>query len=222
MTLRSETITGIPTYVEAGETLLAIYNPTTNNATVSIDTPSWVAQYVPITLAAGVFDFRTTRVRVLAKKAGGPGGVTTIELRSMRNRAPTTRTLGVATFAKSDLLGSSTWISRPFPSTRYLDPSDQVGLLLRPTDTPPSCDLTYCSAGAPASAGAWCTSTNNGGTWTTTAGAALLYELWGVCRTAEASASTIRATSIIVSVRSGSNSAYELNLPLPNRPVVSP
>jgi type II secretory pathway pseudopilin PulG len=218
LTTQTETVTGQTTYTDGSETLLAIYNSTTNSSQMSIDNSTWVAQSTPVTLPAGAVDFRTTRLQLYLEKDGGNTGVTAVEVRSCRNRAPTTNILASSSVTEGDLSGGAGWFSIPMSSARYIDGDEQIGLVVRPRANPPTCRVTYRSGGAPASAGAWYASSNAGGSWTTTAGRAMLYELWGVCRTAETSASTTRATFIHISVRSGSNAASELNLPLLNRP----
>lgn len=220
--MKTESVAGVATYVESSETLLAIHSPSTNLAPVTIDSSMWIAQSIPVTLPAGAVDFRTTRARMKMQLFGAPTGTTTVELRSLREQAPTSRTLVGASVDENTLVGAPGWVSIPLASGRYLDPNEQVGVVVRPSAIPPSCQVTVCSAGVAASAGSSYTSTTSGGSWGVVAGSALLYELWGVYRTLDTVPSTTRGTSIIISGKSGTNQTLELNIPLANRPVVGP
>lgn len=218
----TEVVTGARSYVEGGETLLATYNTSTSTSRYAIDTSSWACQSIPLSLAANIVDYRTTRVRLLLQASGNSSGTSAIELRSLRGSAPTSRVLATGSLDESSLPGGSNWISIPIGSVRYLDPNEPVGVVVRPTASPPSVEVTYRTAGAAASAGVMCTSADSGGTWTAGSGKAVLYELWGVCRTDGGATTLTRATSLQISVRCGSNAAFELNLPLANRPQVVP
>lgn len=104
---------------------------------------------------------------------------------------------------------------------RTIEANEPIGVLVRCTAGSPSCDVIYQSSGAAAGTGAMFVTSDSGGTWTTTAGRGVFYEVWGVYRT-EATTTLTRAKYVLASVRTGTASKQELSLPLPNRPEVSP
>ncbi len=222
LSLQTEAVAGEAVYVDSSETLLASYSSASNLAQWAVDTGNWLGQCFSPSLPVGTVDYRTTRVRISLATSGPSTGTTAVELRAFRRDSPTTRVLASVSILESSLTGSMTSTSIALPSVRNIDPNEPVCLVIRPSATPPSCQTSYRTTGAAASAGAWYASANSGGTWTTTSGRALIYEVYGVCRSVDSTPTTTRAKFLLLSLRSGSNTQIELNLPLANRPQVTP
>jgi hypothetical protein len=222
LSLQTEVVAGADSLVEGSEKLLGSYSSASNTTKYTVDPSAWVSQEIPVSLPAGTVDYRTTRVRMNLSASGAATGSSSIELRSLRAGAPTTRVLASASLDESTLPGGAGWVSIAAPSVRYLEPNESIGLLARATSASASVDVYYVNSGAPAGAGTMETSGNAGGTWTAAAGKAVMYELWGVCRTSGGGTSITRATSARVTVQAGSNAASELSLVLANRPEVTP
>lgn len=221
LTLQTEVVTGVVTYNDSNETLLSSYTATTNNTTYQIIGDRWAAQPTPITIPADAVDYRITRAQLKLERDGSADAAATVQLRLFRGGQPTSRVIGAATIAETSLPGGATWTSMALPSTRLLQPNEPIGLVVWTTGTNGACKITYRSSGAAAGAGAWLESRNMGGSWSSSAGAVMLYELWGVYRTANPAPSLTRATLLQAGVAAGSSAKVEITLPLPNRPEVS-
>lgn len=217
--LQTEVVPGTTTYVDSNETLLASYSSSASLGEYAVNTLTWIGQQVAISIPETAVDFRTTRVRLTANASGAATGTSVIELRSLRNRMPSARTVASASFNEPSSVSA---VSCTFPSVRFLDRTEPVALVVRPATNPPSCGIVYQISGVAAAAGANLTTANGGASWSSLTGRSMLYELWGVYRTAEAASNVTRATFVRVTVRAGAAPALELNLPLANRPEVRP
>jgi hypothetical protein len=218
LALTTEQLAGAPAYLESNEVPLASFSAASGLAASTIDTSAWVAQIVPVSVPSDAVDFRTTRVRLTVAIAGAATGMSVAELRCVRNQTPTPRTLASALFSEPY---SSGVVSLSMPSGRYLDPNEPLAILVRPSATPPSCNVTYKSSGV-SGAGLMLTTTDAGATWTSASTRAILYELWGVYRVLDDPTSVTRAVSARISLTAGATPAMEINVALANRPRVTP
>lgn len=222
LSLSAETVAGAPVYVESSETLLGTYSTSSNLADWTVNSTTWTAQTIPVTLPADAVDYRVTRLRLSMRQSGATTGVTGVSLRVFRGGLPTTRELATAAISESGLSSSNTMVSTPLVSTRQIDRTESIGIVIRPTSNAPSSSMSYRSNGSPTTAGTWSSSANSGGAWTTTAGRSLLYELWGPYRTYDSRPSIRRGTFLLVRIESRGNAPLELNLPLLSRPEIIP
>lgn len=176
----TEEIPSLPN--ESAEMKLAAYEGLIDLRDFRVTSSNWVGQCFQPMLPPDVLSWRITRVRFPAKRTGGAGGVSMVQLRPADgNGTPSSTVLAEVPMYESGLAKSYTWQESSYGNAPWLEPSQELCVVIRQIGKGGgSAEINYDNVGGPGLV----RSADGGATWTRDTGRSMLYHAYGTMTTA--------------------------------------
>jgi len=171
----TEEIPSLPN--ETGELELSSYEDLDKLADAKISNNNWLGQCFQPVLPPDILTWRITRFRVLARKVGGPKGVSMVQLfPGDGSGKPTGSMLAETPMYEADLTAEYTWQEVSFANTPWMEPSQELCVVIRQIGKGSSpAEINIDDQGA----AGLVQSRDEGASWTRDTRRSLLYHAYG-------------------------------------------
>jgi prepilin-type N-terminal cleavage/methylation domain-containing protein len=175
----------VPQPVEGPEQVLISYDVTTTTE-YGVKKTAWPAEYFKPTLPANAISWKITRIVLQLRRNGGATGVLSIQVKNVdSSKKPTGTALQAVDIDVTTIPTTATWVNVPFTNLSGLDPNNGLSVLLTSTRSTQNAFVRYKGGISPPTQNMlYCTSSNQGSSWTTPSGSsAAQYYVYGTVTT---------------------------------------